>query len=263
MKSTFARMLMISLVLAAAVLWSSRVAPPSSGASLVPQQDCSNLSVSPSSFSFFSGGGSATVFVNNPGGCNWTATSNTSFIFVTSANQNNGTVGFFVSSNGGPPRNGTITIGDNVFRQTVFVSQQGVPTRSFYRYWNSSIYNHYYTIDFGELGNGANGYVFERVEGHVYGSQVSGTVPLKRYYCADNGDHFYTTNPSEPGSGLPCYQFERIEAYVFPNQVSGTIPLYRYYEPNAQDHFYTTNFNELGTGNLGWYLEGVQCYVLP
>lgn len=263
MKSTFARMLMISLALAAAVLWSSRVTPPSSGASLVPQTDCSALSVSPSSFSFFNGGGSGTIFVNNPGGCTWTATSNASFIFVTSANQNTGTVGFSVSSNGGLPRNGTITIGDNVFQRSVFVSQQGAPTRSFYRYWNSTIYNHYYTIDFSELGNGANGYVFEHVEGHVYDSQISGTVPLKRYYCADNGDHFYTTNPSEPGSGLPCYQFERIEAYVFPNQLSGTIPLYRYYEPNAQDHFYTTNFNELGTGNLGWYLEGVQCYVLP
>src|SRR5262245_14985755 len=115
MKSTFARMLMISLALAAAVLWSSRVAPPSSGASLVPQQDCSNLSVSPGSFSFFNGGGSGTIFVNNPGGCNWTATSNAFFIFVTNANQNNGTVSFSVSSNAGPPRNGTITIGAGVF----------------------------------------------------------------------------------------------------------------------------------------------------
>jgi len=53
---------------------------------------------------------------------------------------------------------------------------------SFYRYWNAGIYNHYYTTDFGELGNGANGYVFECVEGHVYTWQVFGTVPLKRYY---------------------------------------------------------------------------------
>jgi len=254
-------MLMISLALAAAVLCSSRVAPPSSGASLVPQPDCSGLSASPSSFSFFNGGGSGTIFVNAPQGCNWNATSQASFIFVTS--QQSGSVGFSVASNPGPPRNGSITIDAGVNTQTIFVSQQGVPSRSFYRYWNSGIYNHYYTIDFSELGNGANGYVFEHVEGHVYDSQISGTVPLKRYYCADNGDHFYTTNPSEPGSGLPCYQFERVEAYVFPNQVSGTIALYRYYEPNAQDHFYTTNFNELGTGKLGWYLEGVQCYVLP
>jgi Repeat of unknown function (DUF5648) len=261
MKSTFARMLMISLALAAAVLWSSQIAP-SSSASLVPQQNCS-FTVSPGSFSFPTGGGSGTIFVNIAQGCNWTASSNDFFIFVNNPNQQFGSVNFSVAGNIGPPRNGTITVSAGFTTRTVFVSQQGVPTRSFYRYWNGGIYNHYYTIDFSELGNGANGYVFEHVEGHVYDSQISGTVPLKRYFCADNGDHFYTTNPSEPGAGLPCYQFERIEAYVFPNQVSGTIPLYRYYEPNAQDHFYTTNFNELGTGKLGWYLEGVQCYVLP
>jgi len=262
MKFTFAiRTLMISLVLATAVLWPSRVVPPSSSASLVTQ-DCSQLTASPTSFIFSSGGGSGTIFVNNPQGCSWTANTFYPWIFIT--NQFNGNVSFSVAGNSGPPRGGTITIDvGGISWATIQISQQGVPTLSFYRYWNAGIYNHYYTTDFGELGNGANGYVFERVEGHVYTSQVSGTVPLKRYYCADNGDHFYTTNPNEPGSGLPCYQFERVEAYVYPSQVSGTVPLYRYYEPNAQDHFYTTNFNELGNGKLGWYLEGVQCYVVP
>jgi len=262
MKFTFAiRTLMISLVLATAVLWPSRVVPPSSSASLVTQ-DCSQLTASPTSFIFSSGGGSGTIFVNNPQGCSWTANTFYPWIFIT--NQFNGNVSFSVAGNSGPPRGGTITIDvGGISWATIQISQQGVPTLSFYRYWNAGIYNHYYTTDFSELGNGANGYVFERVEGHVYGSQVSGTVPLKRYYCADNGDHFYTTNPNEPGSGLPCYQFEKIAAYVFPNQVSGTVPLYRYYEPNAQDHFYTTNFNELGNGNYGWYLEGVQCFVFP
>jgi hypothetical protein len=264
MKFTFAtRTLMISLVLATAVLWPSRVTPPSS-ASLVAQQACFNLTAFPSSFFFPIGGGSDTISVTNAQGCSWTATSHASFIFVTSTNQQTGTVNFFIAGNsGGPPRDGTITIDAGVYTRTVQVSQQGVATVPLYRYWNAGIYNHYYTIDFGELGNGANGYGFEGVACHVFGSQVSGTVPLNRYYCAENGDHFYTTNPSEPGAGLPCYQFERTEAYVFSNQVSGTVPLYRYYEPNNFDHFYTTNFNELGNGSGGWYLEGVQCYVYP
>ena len=255
------RTLMISLVLATAVLWPSRVAPPSSSAASSVVQTCFQLSASPTSFIFPSGGGSGTIFVNNPQGCSWNANTFYPWIFIT--NQFNGNVNFSVSSNPGPARFGTITIDAGSKSVTIQISQQGIPTVSFYRYWNAGIYNHYYTTDFSELGNGANGYVFERVEGHVYASQVSGTVPLKRYYCADNGDHFYTTSPNEPGSGLPCYQFERVEAYVYPSQVPGTVPLYRYYEPNAQDHFYTTNFNELGNGKLGWYLEGVQCYVVP
>jgi len=184
---------------------------------------------------------------------------------VTNVNQSIGTVSFLVADNSnGLDRSGTISIDvDSNPLLIIFVSQQGAPTVPLYRYWNAGIYNHFYTTDFGELGNGANGYVFEKVEGHVFSTPVSGTVPLKRYYCAENGDHFYTTNPNEPGSGLPCYHFERVEAYVYPNHVSGTVPLYRYYEPNNYDHFYTTNFNELRNGNLGWYLEGVQCYVSP
>ena len=265
MKFTFVtRLLMISLVLATAVLWSSWVASPTSSASLVAQHDCSTATLSPTSFFFPVGGGTGRITINNGQGCFLNATSNVSFIVVTSISQQNGTIDFSVSANNsGPPRNGTITIDLDFFRNTVPVSQQGSAPLSLYRYWNAGTYNHYYTTDFSELGNGANGYVFERVEGHVYGSQVSGTVPLKRYYCADNGDHFYTTNPNEPGAGLPCYQFERVEAYVFPNKVSGTVALYRYYEPNNYDHFYTTNFNELRNGGLGWYLEGVQCYVFP
>jgi hypothetical protein len=249
-------MLMISLVLA---FWSNWIAPPTSSA----QQECFFLTASPTSFSFSIGGGFATISVTNAQGCNWTATSHASFIIVGVPNQQNGTVNFSVPVNSGPPRNGTITIDAGIYTKTISVFQQGSAPLPLYRYWNAGIYNHFYTTDFGELGNGANGYVFERVEGYVFGSQVSGTVPLKRYYCAENGDHFYTTNPNEPGSGLPCYQFERVEAYVYPSRVSGTVPLYRYYEPNAQDHFYTTNFNELRNGKLGWYLEGVQCYVFP
>ena len=258
---------MILLVLATAMLWSSGVAPPAS-ASLVAEQGCPYISAFPTNFSFSNGGGSNIIHVSNPQSCYWTVTNHDDyFISVTNVDTLYGEVDFSVAPNYyGTPRNGTITINDGGYSgppiQTIQISQQG-STLSLYRYWNAGIYNHYYTTNFSELGNGANGYVFEKVEGHVYGSQVSGTVPLKRYYCAENGDHFYTTNPNEPGPGLPCYQFERVEAYVFPNQVSGTVPLYRYYEPNNYDHFYTTNYNELRTGGLGWYLEGVQCYVFP
>src|ERR1041384_324189 len=140
MKFTFAiRTLMILLVLATAVLWPSRFVPPSS-ASLVTQ-DCSQLSVSPSSFFFSTGGGSGTIFVNNPQGCSWTANTFYPWIFIT--NQFNGSVNFSVAGNSGPPRGGTINIDvAGITWATAQISQQGVPTLSFYRYWNAGIYNH-------------------------------------------------------------------------------------------------------------------------
>jgi hypothetical protein len=258
--------LVLSLIIVITTLFlvvPTQQANPILGASLSAQQSCSGISANPSSVSAINAGGSGTIFVNAPSGCNWSPTSLSGFISISGYNQSIGTVNFFVSSNPGPPRSGTIRIGSSGNYTYVSVFQAGVATVALYRYWNPSVYNHFYTTDFGVYGNGGGGYTYEGVECRVYASQVSGTVPLKHYYCADNGDHFYTTLSSEPGSGLPCYQYQGIECYVFSSQVSGTVPLYRYYEPNAQDHFYTTNFNELGNGGLGWYLEGVQCYVFP
>ena len=260
------RRLVLSLILVVTTLFlvvPTQQANPLLRAGLSPQQNCSGISASPFSFSFPKQGGSGTIFVNAPSGCNWSPTSFNGFIFISNYSQFSGYVNFFVSNNPGAARSGTIRIGYGGYYTYVTVYQDGVPTVPLHRYWNPSMYNHFYTTNFGVLGNGGGGYTYEGVECHVFASQVPGTVPLNHYYCADNGDHFYTTDPNEPGPGLPCYQFQGVECYVYSNQVSGTVPLYRYYEPNAQDHFYTTNFNELRNGGLGWYLEGVQCYVFP
>ena len=260
------RRLVLSLIIIVTTLFlvvPTQQANPVLRVSLSAQQNCFAISASPSFFSFPKVGGSGTSFVNAPSGCNWSATSLSGFIFISSYNQFAGTVNFFVSSNPGPARSGTIRIESGINSTTITVDQAGVPPVPLYRYWNPSMYNHFYTTDFGILGNGGSGYTYEGVQCRVYPSQVPGTVPLKHYYCADNGDHFYTTLSSEPGSGLPCYQYQGIECYVYTSSGSGRVRLYRYYEPNAQDHFYTTNFNELGNGAIGWYLEGVQCYVLP
>jgi len=260
------RRLVLSFILVVATLFlfvPTQQANPLLRSSLSAQQNCFSISTSPSTVFGSQQGGNVTIFVNAPSGCSWSPTSLSSFIFINSYNQFSGTVSFFISSNPGPDRSGTIRIGSGGYYTYVTVYQDGVPTVPLYRYWNPSLYNHFYTTDFGVLGSGGGGYTYEGVECHVFASQVPGTVALKHYYCADNGDHFYTTDPNEPGSGLPCYQFQGIECYVYSSQVSGTVPLYRYYEPNALDHFYTTNFNELRNGALGWYLEGPQCYVFP
>ena len=85
-----------------------------------------------------------------------------------------------------------------------------------YRYWNPSWGDHFYTTNFNELGNGAQGWILERVECYVYSQQQAGTVPLYRYWNPTIGDHYYTTNFNELGYGANGYTFEWIECYVFP-----------------------------------------------
>jgi hypothetical protein len=121
--------------------------------------------------------------------------------------------------------------------------------------------DHFYTLSFGELGNGLNnGYIFEGVGFFAFGSQVAGTSPVYRYYNAGNGDHFYTASFAELGGGGGGYVLEGVGFYANTTQVPGTLPVYRYYSAGAGDHFYTKNPNELAT--LGGYvLEGVGWYA--
>ena len=70
-----------------------------------------------------------------------------------------------------------------------------------YRYYNGKITDHFYTINFNEIGHGKHGYKLEKVECKVWSYAQPGTVPLYRYW---NGrDHFYTTSASEIGTTIP------------------------------------------------------------
>lgn len=130
-----------------------------------------------------------------------------------------------------------------------------------YRYWNPRIGDHFYTTNFGELGQGRHGWRLEGIQCYVFPTRHAGTVPLYRYWNPQVGDHFYTTNFAELGQGRHGWRLEGIQCYVQQNRASGSIPLYRYWNSSIGDHFYTTNFNELGQGRHGWRLEGIQCYV--
>lgn len=136
-------------------------------------------------------------------------------------------------------------------------------TAELFRYWNSSIADHFYTTDWGELGSGNYGWAYEGVQCRIRAAADAGAVPLYRYWNATIGDHFYTTDWSELGSGNYGWVYERIQGYVYPGPHPDAVPLYRYWNAAAGDHFYTTAWSELGSGNYGWLFEMIQCYVLP
>jgi hypothetical protein len=86
-----------------------------------PYNPCNSYSISPSSQSFPSGGGSGAVNVTANTGCAWTATSNAPWISITSGSSGSGggTVRYSVSSNPGQQhRTGAITIAGRTFTVT-------------------------------------------------------------------------------------------------------------------------------------------------
>lgn len=131
-----------------------------------------------------------------------------------------------------------------------------------YRYWNSTIGDHFYTTSWRELGRGRYGWRYEGVQCYVFPRRVRGSVPLYRYWNPRIGDHFYTTSWRELGSGRYGWRYEGVQCYVYPRHELDSVPLYRYWNPSIGDHFYTTNWRELGSGRHGWRYEGVQCYVM-
>jgi len=88
-----------------------------------PPPACS-FSISPTSKSFASKGGTGTVNISTADGCSWSATSSSNFIRITSASSGtgNGSITFAVDPNGDTSsREGTL----NVAQQTFRVTQEG------------------------------------------------------------------------------------------------------------------------------------------
>lgn len=131
MRLLIAAVLSTSLVLAGCS--SDSDDPPSTPTS--PTTPACTYSVSTSSFSISGAGGSATLSVNTGTGCAWSATSNNSFISISSVSTTSGpgTVTFSLGENPGDTRTGTLTVAG----QTVTVSQ--VANDQVYGNWGGTI----------------------------------------------------------------------------------------------------------------------------
>lgn len=132
-----------------------------------------------------------------------------------------------------------------------------------FRYWNNNVtQDHFYTINFNELGNGHNtGYIFEGIAFFAFSTQVTGSVPVYQYFCNNTGDHLYTANYSELGGGTGCYSYQGPKFYAYPSAINGSVPVYRYWNGSVSDHFYTKNQGEFSVGTLGYSLENTSFYA--
>ncbi|HBP01254.1 MAG: hypothetical protein UY41_C0042G0003 [Candidatus Moranbacteria bacterium GW2011_GWE1_49_15] len=70
-----------------------------------------------------------------------------------------------------------------------------------YRFYNSTTGDHLYTILENEkeslLNNAGSGYVYEGTAFYAYVEELSGTLPVYRFYDSSSGDHFYTISENE------------------------------------------------------------------
>jgi hypothetical protein len=171
-------------------------------------------SISSSSISFTSSGGTGSVDVNaSSSGCDWTAVSNDSWITITegSSGTGNGTVAYSVSANTmGGARTGTITVGG----QTFTITQTGpctyaiFPTSALFSSsgntgavvvvtscdWTAVSNDSWITVTSGSSGTGS-GTVTYSVAANTTGSTRTGTMTI-------GGETFTVT---QHGSNKPLY----------------------------------------------------------
>ena len=77
--------------------------------------------------------------------------------------------------------------------------------------------------------------------------QITGTVPVYRFFNTDTGIHFYTADENERAfiaDNLDNFIFEGTPYYGYETQIAGTIPLYRFYNESLDAHFYTPSTEE-------------------
>ena len=135
-------------------------------------------------------------------------------------------------------------------------SVSGANWTPFYRLYNSSIKDHFYTTSSTERDDIANkGFLYERIEGFVSSTSFTGTVPLYRYYNSAKDVHYYSTNASDSTISSGGYAFENAY-YIYPTQQEWTSPLYYASHATNTDNFYTTSWYEYQNAIKSWKFTG-------
>ena len=144
-----------------------------------------------------------------------------------------------------------------------------------YRFYSPRTKSHFFTISGAEVAslrqNSSAIWNFEGIAYYAYRTQVSGTVPLYRFYCPIDGKkgHFYTKSEAEKNElkakSSHIWNYEGIAYYVAASQRSGTTPVYRFWAPGAKHHFYTRSESEknnlVATAKHIWNYEGIGFYA--
>ncbi|GAI29765.1 unnamed protein product, partial [marine sediment metagenome] len=126
-----------------------------------------------------------------------------------------------------------------------------------FRWWKSSIGDHFYTTDpNGELAP-QSGYQYEGAPFRLFPLNTQDTTPFFRWWKSSIGDHFYTTDPNGELAPQSGYQLEGNIGNIATIQLPGTVALHRWWKSSIGDHFYTTDPNGELTPQSGYQYEGI------
>ncbi|KAF8139376.1 hypothetical protein K438DRAFT_1996052 [Mycena galopus ATCC 62051] len=144
----------------------------------------------------------------------------------------------------------------------------GDPTDAllFYRQYNPTVVDHYYTTDINSLNAVVATYPVQGAAAFVFDTPEESAVRFYRLYTSAGTDNFYTISTTERDAALQSgYILTDTAIYIYPTQVCGSVPFYRLYQETEQDNFYTTSESERLNfiSNLDYTDIEIARYVLP
>jgi hypothetical protein len=115
----------------------------------------------------------------------------------------------------------------------------------------------------GEADAKAAGYHFVRIEGYVFASPQSNTVPLRQYWSAKRHDYLLTKAISKTVEKNGAYEFIRVEGHAYAEPQPDTVPLKRFKQASRDNFTTATAQGEKDALTAGYDFERIEAYVIP
>jgi len=132
--------------------------------------------------------------------------------------------------------------------------------KAFYAYLKTSTGGYNWTTDWNTYQYAASGFSYWGVNGYIYTTQKSGTVPLYKYRHNVTHVDYLSLNPNLSAS-YPGYIRQSTIGYVFTSNAAGSRPIYEWYHPN-KGFYFTTLANDGVVSSGGWTGGGIAFYTL-
>lgn len=131
-----------------------------------------------------------------------------------------------------------------------------------YRFWSPVYQGHFFTTDVSErdqiIARWSNVWTYEGRRYTAFTTQVSGTIPLYRFWSTQYSGHFYTADTAERDAVIAkwpnTWKYEGVGYYVYPSNSTqpDTVPVARFWSNSAAHHFYTADAAERDAVRAKW-----------
>ena len=140
---------------------------------------------------------------------------------------------------------------DDIDAATAIYGASEIVRIDVHRFYNPDVGGHLFTADATEA-NVVNGLRNFQTEGIGFEAisrndeEVSGSLPVYRFYNSDLGSHFFTASELEREHALTLetYIYEGVGFRAFDTDTSSTIPVHRFFNATSGGHFFTASNHE-------------------